>query len=236
MNPVLHAATDLLATALGSAAGWGLYRRYLRPAGLSAQAQKDIAYWLCLVAAALIGAYSLGTINLILSDQAALGRSVFGALIGGIIGIELYKRRRGLTRSTGAVFVLPLALGLAIGRIGCFLAGLADFTYGTETDLPWGWDFGDGIRRHPVQLYESLAMLGFALWFLIWAKAKPLRAAATGFYIFVAYAAILRFFLEFLKPYGRVFEIATIFQIGALALLGYAFVMLRRERGGDARA
>jgi len=38
-----------------------------------------------------------------------------------------------------------LAIGVAIGRIGCYLAGLDDFTYGTPTALPWGHDFGDGV-------------------------------------------------------------------------------------------
>ena len=54
----------------------------------------------------------------------------------------------------------PLALGIAIGRLGCFFAGLDDYTYGTPTGLPWGVDFGDGVRRHPVQLYEALATAG----------------------------------------------------------------------------
>ena len=45
-----------------------------------------------------------------------------------------------------------------VGRWGCFLSGLEDQTHGTPTALPWGHDFGDGMLRHPVQLYESFAM------------------------------------------------------------------------------
>ena len=65
----------------------------------------------------------------------------------------------GITHSTGAYFAPSLAIGIAIGRIGCFLSGLEDYTYGTPTTLPWGYDFGDGVLRHPVQLYEAAAYL-----------------------------------------------------------------------------
>jgi prolipoprotein diacylglyceryltransferase len=75
----------------------------------------------------------------------------------------LFKRSAGIRVRTGARFALPLAVGVAVGRIGCFFAGLDDFTYGTPTALPWGHDFGDGISRHPVQLYESAAMAAFAV-------------------------------------------------------------------------
>jgi len=48
------------------------------------------------------------------------------------------------------------AVGVAVGRIGLlFSQGIDDFTYGTPTALPWAHDFGDGVPRHPVQLYES---------------------------------------------------------------------------------
>ena len=88
----------------------------------------------------------------------ALGFSMVGGIAGAIAAIEAFKRFTGVTGSTGIVFAAPFAATVAVGRLGCFFAGLADFTYGTPTSLPWGVDFGDGIGRHPVQLYESLAM------------------------------------------------------------------------------
>src|SRR5919204_429820 len=54
---------------------------------------------------------------------------------------------------TGDTFALPLALALALGRWGCFCNGCC---FGKPTDLPWGVDFGDGVRCHPTQIYESL--------------------------------------------------------------------------------
>jgi prolipoprotein diacylglyceryltransferase len=102
-----------------------------------------------------------------LHDPAFLmgGKSIVGGLLGGTVGVEIVKRLIGETRRTGDLFAVPLCLGIAIGRIGCFLTGLGDQTYGVATRLPWGVDLGDGITRHPTQLYEVvfLLLLAFAL-------------------------------------------------------------------------
>ncbi len=91
-------------------------------------------------------------------------KTVVGGLVGGLIAVEITKKFIGLRESTGDLFAVPLALGIAIGRIGCFLAGLQDHTYGLPTTLPWGVDFGDGIARHPTQIYEA-AFLAWLAWY-----------------------------------------------------------------------
>ena len=87
------------------------------------------------------------------------GKTIVGALVFGLISVELIKRYIGVRQSTGDLYAIPLALGIAIGRIGCFLTGLSDNTYGTPTSLPWAVNFGDGIPRHPTQLYEIVFLL-----------------------------------------------------------------------------
>jgi phosphatidylglycerol---prolipoprotein diacylglyceryl transferase len=87
------------------------------------------------------------------------GKTIVGALIFGLISVELMKRYIGVRQSTGDLYAIPLALGIAIGRIGCFLTGLSDNTYGTPSTLPWAVNFGDGIPRHPTQLYEIAFLL-----------------------------------------------------------------------------
>ena len=124
------------------------------------------------------------------------GQSIVGGLLGGLIGVEIAKKLTGQTRSTGDAMVLPIAVGLAIGRIGCFLAGLHDDTYGLPTALPWGVDFGDGVPRHPTQLYEIAVVLalGTAL--------HRARFAMPGlaFKLFLSSYLFWRFCVEFLKP------------------------------------
>jgi prolipoprotein diacylglyceryltransferase len=104
------------------------------------------------------------------------GKTIAGGLAGGWLGVEIAKRLTGLRQSTGDRFVFPILLGLSIGRIGCFLEGLPDHTYGIATSLPWGVDFGDGIRRHPTQLYEIVFCLTLAIALLIYARQRGVFA------------------------------------------------------------
>ena len=231
LPPHLHLLTDLAAAACGTACGYLFYRRALKPTGYVAVAQADLGYWAVLSFAALLGAFWFGTVNLYLTGIEGIGRSAFGAIFGGIAGVELWKLVKRRSGSTGIVYVVPLSLGMILGRIGCLYAGLADFTYGAPTSLPWGWDFGDGILRHPAPLYESLAMAVFLAGFFLWFRRAPRSLAAKGFYLFVAWYAAQRFAVEFSKPYGSLMAGLDLFQVGALILLGYALYMLWRRRG-----
>ena len=87
------------------------------------------------------------------------GKTIVGALIGGLFAVEWTKRRIGVVQRTGDLFALPLCIGIAIGRIGCFLTGLEDHTAGSAASLPWAVNFGDGIPRHPTQIYEIIFVL-----------------------------------------------------------------------------
>lgn len=66
------------------------------------------------------------------------GKTVVGGLLGGTFAVEWVKRRAEITRRTGDLFAIPIVVAMAIGRIGCFLEGLPDHTYGIATALPWG--------------------------------------------------------------------------------------------------
>lgn len=126
------------------------------------------------------------------------GKSIIGALLGGVLGVELAKRIAGIKVSSGDAFVLPLTLGMCIGRIGCFLAGLPDHTYGTPTSLPWGVDFGDGIPRHPTQLYEiAFLLVQFAV---IHARRKQFLRPGDRFRAFMVGYLVFRLLVEFIKP------------------------------------
>jgi phosphatidylglycerol---prolipoprotein diacylglyceryl transferase len=167
------------------------------------------------VAGATVGA-ALGSKLLYWFEQPALtlahltdiiylmaGKSIVGGLLGGLAGVELTKHWIGERRSTGDLFVLPLCVGMAVGRIGCFLTGLADHTHGMATALPWGVDFGDGIPRHPTQLYEMVA-LALIAW---WAVSRRRTAAQSGD-IFKGYMILylaFRLGVEFIKPDPRPF-------------------------------
>ena len=120
--------------------------------------------------------------------------------------------------ATGDLLVTPLVLGIAVGRIGCFLSGLADRTYGVATALPWGVDFGDGVARHPTQLYEIAFFAGLAVVLAV----LSLRFARVGdrFKGFMIGYLAFRFAIDFIKPAVRIGGLSTI-QWAALAVIAY---------------
>lgn len=218
----LHTLFDVAAWLAAAAAVYWLTRQ-----GLQFPAQSfELPYIAALVFGAGLGAYLFGSANLWLSGQSGIARSVEGALAGGIVAIELYKWSAGIAIRTGARFALPLALGIAIGRLGCYFAGVEDFTYGTPTALPFGHDFGDGILRHPVQLYESAAMAVFAIVYVLAVLNRNAFTITNGFYLFLAYYGAQRFLWEFLKPYGTLIGPFTLFHLLSLSILLYAAFML----------
>jgi prolipoprotein diacylglyceryltransferase len=186
----------------------------------------DLAYLATLFFGAGLGAVLFGSANLWLSGQPGIARSIEGAIAGGIVAIELYKRRARIHARTGARFALPLAVGVAVGRLGCYFAGMDDFTYGTPTTLPWGHDFGDGILRHPVQLYESATMALFAIVYIVRARRGDRFMIENGFYLSVGFYAVQRFVWEFFKPYAAVLGPLTLFQLLCAALLAYSIAMI----------
>ena len=237
MSPgVVHGFFEALAWLVAVAAGWWVRRRYFT-SGSSPLPRADYPVYMSLLwIGAVAGAYGLGTLNLELAAMRGEGRSILGAILGGIVAAEAYKRRRRIRGSTGAIFVLPLAFAVAVGRLGCFFAGLEDYTYGTPTVLPWGVDFGDGIPRYPVQLYESFTMAGFALVFFLWLRRRPREAARNGFYLFAAVYGAQRFLWEFLKPYPTVIGPFNVFHIAGAAVVAYAAAMARHSRSIHALA
>jgi phosphatidylglycerol---prolipoprotein diacylglyceryl transferase len=131
------------------------------------------------------------------------GKTIVGGLLGGLMGVELTKRWVGEERSTGDLFVLPLCLGMAVGRVGCFLAGLRDGTCGTETSLPWAVDFGDGVPRHPTQLYEIAALGLIAAW--AWRRQEAPARSGDLFRGFMVLYLGFRLFVDFIKPDPRAY-------------------------------
>ena len=227
---LIHTIFDLLAWASAGLLGrWIARHRWLAGFSVQPKFKDDPSYFIALALGGLVGAVLFGTMNLGLGSLWTLGHSIAGAIAGGVVAVEIYKWLRGIRGSTGLPFVGSLALGIAIGRFGCFFAGLPDYTYGTATQLPWAVDFGDGIRRHPVQLYESAAML---LFLAFWLRALVLQDSAVirnGFYLFVAWYAVQRFAWEFLKPYPVIIGLLNLFHLICIALFAYSLFMMRRS-------
>jgi phosphatidylglycerol:prolipoprotein diacylglycerol transferase len=146
------------------------------------------------------------------------GKSIVGGLIGGLIAVEWIKKRLGVVIATGDLLALPLTLGIAIGRVGCFLTGLADETYGIATSLPWAVDFGDGVPRHPTQLYEIAFLAALAL--LLVMRGRRLAIVGDRFKMFMLAYLTFRLLVDFIKPAVHVGGLSVI-QWACVAAIAY---------------
>lgn len=233
--PWLHYTGDLAAWLAAFLGGrWVYRRRRVSIEGLARQTAPG--YFVSLAAGGAAGAWLFGSLNTLQGAHPAPSHSIAGALAGAILAVELWKSAHGVRGSTGGPFVIPLALGIIVGRWGCLFAGLADQTFGNATTLPWGVDLGDGIARHPVQLYESFAMAAFLA--VYWRALVKERGWATrhGFHAFVLAYAVQRFAWEFIKPYPSLIGPFNLFHLLMIGLIGYAIRWIARGRAREAAA
>ncbi|MFA5856365.1 MAG: prolipoprotein diacylglyceryl transferase family protein [Candidatus Pacearchaeota archaeon] len=153
------------------------------------------------------------------------GRTITGGLIGGMIGVFIAKKHLKLKERKGNLFAPAIALGVAIGRIGCFLRGCC---YGKPTTLPWGVDFGDKILRHPTQIYESIFML-IMFFYLLYAKRQNPKPGELFRQLMISYFTF-RFFIEFIRIEKVILFGLTFFQIFSLICVIYFVIFFNREK------
>lgn len=165
------------------------------------------------------------------------GKTIVGGLLGGLIGVELTKRWVGWKKSTGDDFVYPLILGLGLGRIGCFMTGLDDHTYGTPTTWITGVNFGDGIYRHPTQLYEILFLIVLSLLLIPLYRqrraftSQVVYVSGTMFQWFMAAYLLFRLFIEWIKPTLHPYLGLNNIQLACIAgLIYYSWLIIRKYR------
>lgn len=223
--------------------GFRVYLWTRRPSGMSKLVSLQI--FAGMIAGAAIGSKLLfwledpATTWVHLSEFQLLwgGKTIVGGLLGGLIGVELTKRWVGWKQSTGDDFVYPLVLGLVLGRIGCFLTGLDDHTYGTPTTWISGVDFGDGINRHPTQLYEILFLIAFSLLLTPIYRQSRGRSAREGytsgtmFQWFMAGYLLFRLMIEWIKPTLHPYFGLNNIQLACIAgLIYYAWLIGTKNR------
>ncbi len=228
MSVPTHLFFDLLAYVTGGLLTWCLATRFLRGIPHPVPSNLRWSYAFVVLNGVIIGSFLIGTIPFLQpgENHELLGKSILGAIVGGIAAAEIFKIAMKIRGSTGMAFVPGLAAGIFVGRWGCFFTGLPDNTYGTVTTLPWGVDFGDGLLRHPVQLYEGFTMLAFLIIYLIFLFRRHPFVLRSGFYIFCIVYGTQRFLWEFLKPYPHLIGPLGAFQLFCLGLVLYGTAMI----------
>jgi phosphatidylglycerol:prolipoprotein diacylglycerol transferase len=246
MYPVVFRVGSLEVTsfgvmvALGALLGLLLMHRELRKSGQNAAAGTDAA--LTGVLGGLVGAKLLYVLE---HAHEALGETLlsrggmswFGGLVGGVAaGLVVIRWRRLPVFPVLAAAAPALALGQAVGRIGCFLVG---DDYGRPTSLPWGVSFPEGlpptlVRVHPTQLYEAAALFLFAWLLARWLERGLRPRAVVGRYLLLAGG--MRFVVEFIRINVPVLGPFTMAQLFAAAAVIAGVVLLvgfhERSHGG----
>jgi phosphatidylglycerol:prolipoprotein diacylglycerol transferase len=185
------------------------------------------AYWL----AQNHGSVSLGNVF------GGTGLIWYGGLFGGIVAVLLWARWRGfLSLDLVDMAAFGLALGYAIGRIGCQVSGDGD--YGKAWNGPWAMGYPDGTvptapgeTVHPTPIYETLTM-GLVAFFL-WQLRDRLRPGLL-FATYLVIAGIERFLIEFIRRNEDVALGLTAAQLESLglAVIGAVWLVLVGRRGG----
>ena len=179
----------------------------------------------------------------------------YGGLIGGSAGVILAGwLRRVPWRFTADLVAGPLALGYALGRVGCFLV---NDDYGIPTSLPWGMKFPQGLPPttagelkllhvhvpagisditvlavHPTEIYETALML-FVFWWL-WKRRTHAHGMGWLFGCYLMFSGSERFLIEFLRAKDdRLLGPFTLAQATAVILVGVGFYLTRRWRTPD---
>jgi phosphatidylglycerol:prolipoprotein diacylglycerol transferase len=149
------------------------------------------------------------------------GKTITGGLIGGTICVWIVKKILKIKFRIGNALAPAVAIGIAIGRIGCFFTGCC---YGKPTGLSWyGVSFGDGVLRHPTQIYEMVfSLIQFVVFVVILKKKGDSLKQGVLFDAYLFSYFVFRFFLEFLKEEQFIYFSLTIFQwIAILVIVRY---------------
>lgn len=158
----------------------------------------------------------------------------FGGAIGGAIAVVAWGAWRGFRGwAIADLTAVPLALGYAIGRIGCQLSGDGD--YGQPWDGPWAMAYPEGtvatdVPVHPTPIYETLAMglVAYTLW-----RLRDRVGTGMLFALYLVAAGLERFLVEFIRRNDEVALGLTQAQLISLAMVlaGGAWIVARARRG-----
>jgi len=166
----------------------------------------------------------------------------YGGLIGGMSAAWWIHRRYHMRFVTVLDCTsLGLAIGQAIGRIGCHIAGDGD--WGTVSNLPWavaydraivGWDYPPGVRVHPTPIYEALAYT--AVFFVLLGLRKRSLPEGSLFAVYLVSSSLARFLVEFIRINPPLALGLTESQWIALALLVVGVTWIVRQRSAILQA
>jgi phosphatidylglycerol---prolipoprotein diacylglyceryl transferase len=159
------------------------------------------------------------------------GLSWFGGLLGGVAaGVWMVRRQRIPLLPVLAAASPALALGHAIGRVGCFMVG---DDYGRPSDVPWAVAFPEGrppttVPVHPTQLYETAALVAIAFTLV-----RLRRRGGSDRFVFGTYLVLaggVRFLIEFVRVNAPILGPFTLAQVFSFTVVCIGLLLFFRDR------
>jgi len=245
MQPEIHLGPITLQTfgimfALGFAAAGAVLVRRLKEIGKPT----DWAWEVVIVA--LVGGLVGSRLDFIIENYGDVNHDLLGNLfsgaglvwyggaIGGAIAVGLWAWwRKMLNLTLLDICAVPLAIGYAIGRIGCQISGDGD--YGKAWDGPWAMAYPNGTEPidtpvHPTPIYETLAMglVAFFLW-----RLRDRVQPGILFAIYLVLAGLERFLVEFIRRNSDELLGLTQAQLLSVVMIaaGVVWIALKARRG-----
>ncbi|MFC1728106.1 prolipoprotein diacylglyceryl transferase [Nanoarchaeota archaeon] len=155
------------------------------------------------------------------------GLSFYGAAVGAALtGLLFCKKKKIKFYDIADMLVIPLALGLAMGRISNFINAEL---YGKITDLNWCVNFPNAEGcRHPSQIYESFKNL--AIFFVLFFSRNKKLPKGALFWSFITLYSFLRFFMEFFREQTALFLGLSVSQfLAILAFITGLFFLIKKK-------
>ena len=234
MTPIaFHALFEMLAYSSGFY--FYLWLRKQNPDGLDSKTR------LTHMAGAILGA-AIGSKLLGIAEHSELwplltkspivflsAKTILGAIIGGTIGVEIAKSTTGITKSTGDLYVYPLIIAISVGRVGCFLMGADDGTWGNKAIGLFAMDSGHGELRYPTPLFEIVFLILLGLILRLFQSRQNLINGLL-FKLFILSYCGFRFCIEFIKPVTvwPPLNLSMIQMVAMLTIIVYT-VLIARE-------
>ncbi|RKY50891.1 MAG: prolipoprotein diacylglyceryl transferase [Candidatus Neomarinimicrobiota bacterium] len=229
---IIHTYGLMMATAF--LVSYLLLAREVRRLGEKTDFASNMVFWAAV--GGLAGAkllYALENLKYTIQDPlgtifSGAGLAFHGGLFGGTLAVIVYLKKHKKSVGEYADIVGPILLvGQAIGRIGCFFAGCC---HGKECSLPWAVTFPNAIPPasgpvHPTQLYEAL--YNVIIYFVLIKLRPRLRKRWATFSLYLIFAGVERFLIEFIRVNPRILFGLTVFQYTSLAMiLAGIFILL----------
>jgi phosphatidylglycerol:prolipoprotein diacylglycerol transferase len=249
VGPIAITGYGLMMMAAFLMAGWAI-QLDLRGRGLNDEYAADIVVGA--VIGGLVGA-KLWYVALTGDPGSLFQRGGFvwyGGFLGGVAGVLTAGWLKKVPpRFTMDLCAAPLALGYAVGRIGCFLV---NDDYGVATTVPWAMKFPRGlppstvheltlmgesfpsgtdpnlvVAVHPTQIYETVAMLLVFAW--IWNRRGHTHATGWLFGWYLMFAGIERFLVEIVRAKDdRIIGDFTLAQVTSVLLVAVGVFLIVR--------